>query len=512
MDPFPAAVEPPPLDSGNSKAGQHAQLIAVAVVLLITLGLLVYSQTMGFVWDEGFHLLAAQLILRGEKPYLDFCFPQTPLNAYWNAAWMALFGESWRATHVAAALVTAAAVFLITDFVFRRLTIARWRLPAALTAAFFVGLNTTVVQFATVAQAYGMGMFLSVAAFRISLGAVQKSGWSIAFAAGLLAGAAAGSTLLTAPVAPVLLIWMLIYNRGGSRWAKMTAFLAGCLIPFAPVFWLFVQSPRQVFFNVVQYQALFRRVNWTGATPHDVDVLSAWLNDSQALLLGFLALAGIWFLRKRSSWDTSRRSEFYLCAWLSAALVLYIGTAHPTFTRYFIFATPFATVLAVIGLYAVGSRLVSPERPLVPAAVVMLLLALSLARALFDDRDAVTWHDYSDIARKVDQVTPAHGRLYADELVYFLTRRPPPSGMEFSYSHKLELPPAQEALYHIVSERELNEQVKAGKFATVQSCNDDRIEDMHLEKLFPNKADIVDCSVFWGKVKSSGAAPKAQTR
>lgn len=41
---------------------------------------MVYAQTPAFTDDEGFHL-AAQLIKAGLRPYLDFCFDQTPLNA-----------------------------------------------------------------------------------------------------------------------------------------------------------------------------------------------------------------------------------------------------------------------------------------------------------------------------------------------------------------------------------------------------------------------------------------------
>jgi hypothetical protein len=56
-----------------------------AVLALISAGLIVNSQTIAFAWDEGFHLLAAQLIAHGRRPYLDFCFAQSPLNAFWNA-------------------------------------------------------------------------------------------------------------------------------------------------------------------------------------------------------------------------------------------------------------------------------------------------------------------------------------------------------------------------------------------------------------------------------------------
>jgi hypothetical protein len=54
---------------------------------LYTAALLVYSQTLAYTGDEGFHLIAAQLIRAGMRPYIDFMFPQAPLNAYWNAAW-----------------------------------------------------------------------------------------------------------------------------------------------------------------------------------------------------------------------------------------------------------------------------------------------------------------------------------------------------------------------------------------------------------------------------------------
>ena len=501
MDVSPVVEQIPAPQTRHLRPDRQAWLALCGVVLLITAGLIVYSQTVGFVWDEGFHLLAAQLINRGKTLYIDFCFPQTPLNAYWNALWMGVFGESWRVPHVFAALATAGTVFLTVEFVFRRFPVPRWRFACALVAAFLVGLNGVVVQFATCSQAYGIGMFLGVAAFRVSIAAVARNTWLLTLCAGLLAGAAAGVSLLTAPVAPVLLIWIALSNRSGHRWAKIISFIAGTVVPFAPVFWLFAKAPRQVIFNIVQYQAIYRRVNWNGAVPHDIDVLSSWLDSTPALFMGLLAIAGVWFLVKRSNWDRERRNEFLLCAWLAIALVAYIAIAHPTFARYFVFAAPFVAALAAVGLYAVGSRLAHPDRPLAPALVVSVLLILSLARALFNDRDAVNWHDYEAIARKVDQVTPRNAELYADELVYFLTKRMPPSGMEFSYAHKLELPAAQAALYHIVSERELNEQVKAGKFYTVQSCSDDRIDAMDLEDLFPHKAEIKDCSIYWGKVK-----------
>ena len=471
----------------------------LAATLAVAAGLLVYSQTMSFVWDEGFHLVAAQLINAGKRPYLDFCFPQTPLNAYWNAAAMRFLGETWRVTHVFAALLVTGAAFLTADFVFRSFPIPRWRLAGGLVALFLVAMNTNAVQFGTAGQAYGMCLFLSVAAYRVTVLAARTQRPFAALAAGFFAGAAAGCSLLTAPEALVLLVWIALRVSSPARWRAIACFAVGLIIPFAPVLWLFAQGPRQVFFNVIQYQAIYRRVNWKGATTHDIDVLSAWLVSAQTLFLGILAIAGAVFLFKKARWDSGRRAEFALAFWLAVVLTVYIAIAHPTFERYFVFVAPFAAIVAVAGCYDLASRLFNADRPFWPCAALMLILALALGRALFDDRDSVTWKDYESIAKKVADVTPPHGRIYADELVYFLLHRAPPPGMEFSYSHKLELPPAQEKLYHIVSDKELAAQVKAGYFDTVQSCNDDMIDKLGLDQIFPKKAEIVDCDIYWGK-------------
>jgi hypothetical protein len=470
---------------------------------------MVYALTLGFVWDEGFHLVAAQLIDRGKMPYIDFCFPQTPLNAYWNAAWMRVFGEHWRVLHVAASLEIAGAMFLTAQFLLSRFPVTRWRGPAAIVAVCFIGLHSEVVQFGPIAQAYAIGMLLTIAAFRAAVALPDRPrSPRLALASGLLAGGAAGSTLLTAPAALVLLLWFGVQARGIERVKNAVGFVVGALIPFTPVFWLFAKAPRQVFFNVVQYQAIFRRVDWPGATPHDVDVLSSWLVDTQTMLMGLLGLFGVYFLIKRSHWPMPARQQFYLAGCAAAALILYIATAHPTFSRYFIVAVPLVSILSSVGLYAAASRLSESGRPLWPTAILVLLIVLGYGRGLFDDRDSTTWADYEHIAKKVDQVTPKNGVIYADELVYFLLKRTPPSGMEFSYSHKLSLSPAEEKLYHIVPEKELDAEVKAGRFDTVETCNDDRVDEMHLDQVFANKQEVRDCSVYWNKKPGKSTAPQ----
>jgi len=230
-------------------------------LIVAAASLIAFSQTRAFVWDEGFHLLAAALIAQGKTVYVDFCFPQTPLNAYFNAGLIRLFSQNWHTPHLLAAIFVVGAMCLTARFVLRHLPAGenreqRW--AGAGCAAVFTALNITVMQFGTVAQAYGSGLFFCVAAFCAAVAGMRRHAALFTFAAGLLSGVAAGCSLLTAPVAIVLLAWTLWTNRETARWLRSGAFLAGAAIPFTPVIWLFFQAPEQVFFIILEYRPLPR--------------------------------------------------------------------------------------------------------------------------------------------------------------------------------------------------------------------------------------------------------------
>ena len=248
--------------------------------------------------------------------------------------------------------------------------------------------------------------------------------------AGFLSSAAAGATLLSAPVCLVLAIWLAFQNRIGNRWAKLGAFAAAAVVPFLPVVWLFVKGPEQTLFNIIQFNLVFRQVEWSGAIAHDIfTVLLSWLNSAQALLLGLIGVAGILFVHFQSSganWTKAERAEFYLCGWLALALGFHVSSAHPTFQRYYVFAVPFVVILVAAGMYSLTTRLWA-DRPFWPMFALTLIFSLELAKALQDRDTNLHWPDLEHIAAKVDQVTPPNGVILSDEQVYFITRRPPPS-------------------------------------------------------------------------------------
>ncbi|MGO8815628.1 MAG: hypothetical protein ACLQVG_13330 [Terriglobia bacterium] len=491
-------------DQGAAEKAVRAQQPGASRVWLygiwavMAAGLMWYAQTLAFNDDEGFHLLAAQLIKGGMRPYLDFCFPQTPLNAYWNAFLLRVLGETWRVPHALAALETSAATVLAAQFVLTRIPQRTWQVAGAIAATVLIECNINLVKFGTVGQAYGMALFTTVCAFRLALAAVERRRWWLASACGVLAGAAAASTLLAAAAAPVLVVWIFSYNRVGRRWTKATAFAVGAALPFLPVLWVAVQSPWVVWFNLVEYQLHYRVVYWPRPLAHDLQTVTAWHSDPQSLLLGLLAVFGVIYVANRSAWTSERRAEFYLCAWLALGIAAELAVAHPTFTRYFCLVTPFVGILAIPGLYFFSSRVLQVKDPFWPIFIPCMIYIGALARDISRaNTDAYAWKDYEAVARKLAEVTASGKQAFTDEKLYFLTKRRPPSGMEFAYSHKLTLPPPELAKLRIISVGTQKRQLAAGFFASASACGNDVVRDYDLDKLFHQRANLNGCSVFW---------------
>ncbi len=481
----------------RAERGETLTLWCAAGVMAAAI--IAYSQTLAFAWDEGFHLLAAQLILRGKRPYLDFIHPQAPLYAYFNAALMRVFGESWRMVHLVSSLAVTGASLLTAQFVLTRLEDRTWRLAGALCAMVLVGLNSTILWYGTIGQPYAMCLLLVVAAFRLTILAAERESAGCCAGAGFCAGAAAACSLLTAPFAPVLLVWTW-FHAGGNHVKKCAMFIGGAAVPFVPLLWLFAQSPRQVLFGVFQYHALYRAVDWPGAGKQNVDVATAWMNNYEAVLLIGLAALGWVYIEGRSNWEPRSVREFHLCAWLIAVESAYLLIPRPTFGRYFMFVMPFLATLSAVGLYAIAAQIGSLRLPWRYPLVLALLLVGAFVKYSVDAMDDYNWPELEKISAKVNEVTAPGAPLYADEHTYFLTKREPPSGMEYMDSHKLQLPDAVADKMHVLSTAKLDAQVAEGRFATISICNnDDRIAAMGLPGPYTQKAEVAGCKVFWAR-------------
>jgi hypothetical protein len=472
------------------------------LVALLGAGLMAYAQTWAFAWDEGFHLLAAQLILKGMRPYLDFFHAQTPLYAYWNAFWMRVFGDTWRTAHAVSSLCATLAVWLTGTYVLDRfdggIWRKNWRLPLACAAVLLTALNSQVVQFGTIGQPYGLCLLAVVVAFRFTVANVKRDDARFAFGAGFFAGAAAASSLLTAPMGPVFFGWML--QAPGAKVKRILAFIAGGLIPFLPLLRLFLMAPKVVFFGAVKFHLFYRTVDWSESEKQNADVALGWVESPHAMVLALLVLFGLIFLA-RNPVPVALRRELHLCLWLSMVESLYLLYVRPTFSRYYLFVVPFVVIISIIGLYYAGTVIGRPDKPRWIMLMLIALLSVGVGRTLNGGKGDYRWSDWVKLGKKVDEVTHSGAILGADEAVYFITRRTPPSGLEYDDTHKLRLSNELSEQLHVFSKEDQEKRIKSGYYDTLATCEDeDKADKDNLSGIYKQTTKIGDCAVYWDKI------------
>jgi hypothetical protein len=363
------------------------------------------------------------------------------------------------------------------------------------------GMNSQIIEFGTIGQAYGLCLLAIVAAFRFAVANVKRDDARFAFGAGFFAGAAAASSLLTAPMGPVLLVWML--RAPGAKIKRTLAFIAGGFIPFLPLLRLFVMSPKVVFFGAVKFHLFYRTVDWSESGKQNIDVATDWLESPHAMVFGLLVLFGLIFLA-RTDVPSALRDELRLCIWLSAVEGAYLLYVRPTFPRYYLFIVPFVAIISIVGLYYAGTHIGRPHQPRGVMLLLSLIMALGVTKMLLSGKSDYKWKDWEKLAAKVDEVTRPDGLIYADEAIYFITKRLPPSGLEYADTHKLHLSNQLETELHIFSKEELARREKAGFYDTVVTCeDDDKMVEQGLPTLYKQKTTIGDCAVFWDKDKTT---------
>jgi 4-amino-4-deoxy-L-arabinose transferase-like glycosyltransferase len=379
------------------------------VLLSVASALLVRSQIYAYVGDESFHLLAAQLLNEGKRPYADFFYQHTPLYIYLIAVIMRLAGQGWKVVHLFSTLSLIGSSVIASIYA-RRLFVAeapRW-LCASL-VLLFIGLNCYVLVFATTGLPFGFCLLCLVAALYLS----RSKAKARLFFAGLFAGAAAAANLLVLLALAVLLFWILRRER-----ARSLFFIIGIVIPFIPLLILLVASSQQTILDVFKYHLLYRpNQGWR----FNLREIIAWFMSAQGVVLTVLALAVFWFRRD---------DEVRLCGWITLALVLGIACARTTFAFYFLLATPFMAILAAVAVVEVWQRVERPANAVVVLIVSFYLIGLLGLKYVW--RWEAPYFDYrvvESVRRELESCAPG-GQFYAFEAVYFETHRLPPKGME----------------------------------------------------------------------------------
>ncbi len=307
----------------------------------------------------------------------------------WNAFWMWVFGESWRVTHAVAVGGHCGRGVFVSRFCLLPVlfaTLATSRISGGDSADWLQLVGGAVCTHRASLRPYAL--FLMVVAFRLAVASAGRQERICNRLAGCAAGASAASSLLTVPAAPVVLLWILVYNRVGRRTARFSAFIAGTAVPFLPVLWLFVQGPFQVRFGIIDFHLFYRQVDWDGSMRHNLELMTVWINSSHALFLGSFAVAGFFTLRGEAGGSArAARSFISPSGWPSGLIgISLLRAAHVR--------AVFLADGSVSGNPGGGGFLCScltpAFRPTALAAVFRagVSVVFGLARDIYDDRDS----------------------------------------------------------------------------------------------------------------------------
>lgn len=376
--------------------------------MLVSLALVIQSQTYAFVGDESFHLLAAKLVASGKIPYRDFFYQHPPLFVYLIAGIFKIGGVAWRFAHLFSVTSLIGAIVLAAlyarDLFSREM---RWWNAAIVPVLF--GLNCYVLVFATTGLPFGFCLLCLTTALYLSR-STAKAGL---YFSGFFAGAALASSFLTLPALPVFAIWLWRRERAKGLW-----FLLGVTTALLPLLLLVMVAPERTILDVVKYHLVDRpALSWR----YDVREIAGWLLSLQGLTLLLASLAAV-----RLRHDESVR----LCGWLALVLTVSLALIKTTTSFYFLLTTPFLAVLASIAIVDLSQQF-SRYRALLPALVVVVyLIGLhGLQRVWRSEAPHADYHDVATMVKEVEACAPG-GNYYAFEAVYFQSRLLPPQGME----------------------------------------------------------------------------------
>ena len=290
--------------------------------------------------DEGFYLLASRLVLLHRVPYIDFLYVQMPLLPYVYAGWLKVFGISWVAARMLAALLSTVLGLLIFVEVCRQTR--RWQ--AGLAAVGLYAFCTNIFSWYPVAKTYSLSMLLLFAAYVIVARLREGSSPWLPAAAGVLFGLSIDTRLYLVAVAPVFLWWLV--GSKPPRLARGLYFIAGIVAGLLPAILLFAAAPRRFLFNNLGYHAL----------RSGVGIISAWGQKARALWyamfglgdtglqLTMLALAACFFVIAVKKWRSGAAVSMIIAAVLGVVSIL----PTPVNSQYWCVCVPFL-IMALVG-------------------------------------------------------------------------------------------------------------------------------------------------------------------
>lgn len=480
-----------------------------SLAFVFVLAILISQWPLAF--GDTYHVLAAQMVAAGRKPYLDFFVQQVPLYPLICGAWLCIFGTSWQAANLFSGLLICGSAAIIARIASRIYAESEWGAKGGIIAVLLFGLNLQVAQSGDDAQPYALCMFFCLSAWLAALDARPTT--TRIFLAGLAAGAAVNTSLLAAPFFLILTGWFVVRTARRDRRRRLLWLACGAAVASIPLAYLAMLAPTQAWFGIVEFQLFHRTAGATqpkNIASHNLHEILDWVRSIQGAVLVLSSLAGFLFLFDRKPPGSVRRSVGYAAS-IAVIWTLFLTSIRPTWHMYYVLVVPYVGLLAAAGLCQLSARARWSQwsSKILPGTILLysLGLAIPLLAGLISGRPG-RWARPEEAARIVNMETGPNEPVYSDdESIYVAARRLPPRGLENSFGAVVQLPAGEYERAGLVPPERNEDQLRAGNFAAVvlTKANDDaRIQAVRSSRLYSQSVETKNYVIFW-KTKAQGA-------
>ncbi len=322
--------------------------------------------------DEGYYLLASDLVLGAKLPYRDFMFTQMPLLPYLYGLWTAVLGETWLTARLLSVAFAIALGVLLFDFARRRFGLVL--AVVGLSLYVFSGL---VFAWMPTVKTYAAATFFLFAALALvdRRDAAARNAW---VAAGLLLALAVGTRLIFAAAAPAFVWAALRAAEQRARARALKPLATGFALGLVPASLFLVIDPGRFLFDNVGYHAFRSSEGLVGDFRQKARVAENLVGIGtpdgglpQFMLLLVTAVVAAVSLRLL-------RRPFPLSLAIAGLLGVASFLPTPSYPQYFVTLVPFL-VVGILELVAeIRPRIAGADAPVARAFTGVLAVGLAI--------------------------------------------------------------------------------------------------------------------------------------
>lgn len=316
--------------------------------------------------DEGFYVVAAQLVSEGRVPYLDFFYPQMPYLPYLYGSFLRLFGSNWEIARFVSVLLTAGCGVCL----FRMVRSEFGRVSAYFGVLLFVSSIFVFPWFVTV-QTYASSIFFLLASAALLESALERKKNSWICIAGLLFAVSVGIRLFFIGLLPLFIIRLLRARAFG--WQNCKQFLVGFGLGMLPCGILFAAAPNQFLFNNLGYHLIRSGGTFFESLSDKWKILQNLLGLRKSLQFSGYQILVLVLGSALAVFSFRRVSSVVFISGLGAGLFLLHFLPSPNYNQYFCTVVPFFSI-AVASLFTCSPHQLMSKWPYAVSILVVGLI------------------------------------------------------------------------------------------------------------------------------------------